>query len=242
MRALSITVRIFAYAALIALTAWCVALALDEYRLWSAAADIALLAAIPLSSLLHEAGHMLFGAAVKIKATPEFRLFGSSSCEIIPETDKGLKIRVIFTALGGVIVNALFAAAGFVAVFVHAVPLWLCAFMPASVWLIVMNAFPVEYASGKTDGYIVYGLLKNTDETKVMLAVLTVQAQVLNGKRIEEVDEKLLFDLPVIREDDPAFISLTELRYEYFSAKGEEDEAQRYAGRLNSLKEYLPEN
>ena len=72
-----------------------------------------------------------------------------------------------------------------------------------------------------------------------MLAVLTVQAQVLKGKPIEEADEKLLFDLPVIREDDPAFISLTELRYEYFSAKGDAEQAEKYKSRLESLKVYI---
>ena len=91
-----------------------------------------------------------------------------------------------------------------------------------------------------TDGRILSELIRNTDEAKVMLAVLTVQALVLNGKPINEVDEALLFDLPVIMEDDPAFISLTELRYEYFSAKGEEEKAKQYKQRFEELeKEYL---
>ncbi len=73
-----------------------------------------------------------------------------------------------------------------------------------------------------------------------MLAVLTVQAQVLNGKPIKEVDESLLFSVPQIQEDDPAFISLTELRYEYFKAKGEEEQAEKFKTRFEELKkEYM---
>ncbi|MDE7306096.1 MAG: hypothetical protein K2N33_01765, partial [Clostridia bacterium] len=46
---------------------------------------------IPFSVILHELGHMLFGATVKIKAVPHFKLMGASSCTIIPKTDKNLK-------------------------------------------------------------------------------------------------------------------------------------------------------
>lgn len=207
-----------------------------QYGLWSLASYAAIILALPLSSLLHELGHMLFGAIVNIKAVPKFSLFGSSSCKIIPQTDKSLRFKVGFTAVGGLVVNFLFAILGLIPLFVSAVPMCLCIFLPASTYLFLMNVYAVEFTSGKTDGLVVYELIENGAEAKVLLSVLTVQAQVLNGKPIEEVDEKLLFDLPQIREDDPAFISLAELRYEYFEAKGEEKKAEVWKTRFEELK------
>ncbi len=195
-----------------------------------------------LATPVHELGHILFGACVKIKAKPKitFRLSGPSFCKIIPKTDKNLKGRIIFTTLGGLAVNLIFIIIGIIALFVPAVPVWLSVVLPASFYVFVLNALPLQFTSGKTDGLVILELAKNTDNAKVLLAVLTVQAQVLNGKPIEEVDEKLLFDLPQIQEDDQAFISLTELRYEYFKAKGDEEKAELWKTRFEELKkEYL---
>lgn len=200
------------------------------------------LVCILLVTPVHELGHMLFGACVKIKAKPKItlRLDSPSFCKIIPKTDKNLKGRIIFTTFGGLAVNLIFIILGVVALFVPAVPVWLSVALPPSFYLFVLNALPLSFSTGKTDGLVILELAKNTDNAKVLLAVLTVQAQVLNGKPIEEVDEKLLFDLPQIQEDDQAFISLTELRYEYFKAKGEEDKAELWKNRFEELqKEYL---
>ena len=72
----------------------------------------------PLCTLLHELGHILFGAAVKVKAVPDSKNFftfiketflnwwDASSCKIIPKSEEGLRGRMIFTAAGGVAVNA----------------------------------------------------------------------------------------------------------------------------------------
>lgn len=212
-----------------------------EYNLWAIAVWAAMLVALPFSSLMHELGHMLFGAFVKIKAVPQFKLLGSSSCKIIPKTDKNLKRRVMVTACGGLIINALLFILGIVALSVNVIPVWLTLFMPSNLYLYILNGMPVEFSNGKTDGLIWLELLNQTDSAKVMLAVLTVQAQVLNGKPIEEIDENLLFGVPQIREDDINFIALTELRYEYFKAKGDTPNAEKYLQRLNELKDYLPD-
>lgn len=74
-----------------------------EYGLYAIAVWAAMLVALPFSSLLHELGHMLCGAMCKIKAVPKFKLFGSSSCKIIPKTDKNLRRKIMFTACGGLI-------------------------------------------------------------------------------------------------------------------------------------------
>ncbi|MDE7083556.1 MAG: hypothetical protein K2O89_07660 [Clostridia bacterium] len=211
-----------------------------EYGLWVIAVSAAMVLSLPLSSLLHELGHMLFGAICKIKAVPKFKLFGSSCCNLIPKTDKKLRVRLFFTALGGVLVNLAVSVIIIFVVRYAAAPAWLTFLVPSNVYLLILNIFPAWFNSGKTDGLVCNDLLNNNDAAKVLLAVLTVQAQVLNGKTIEEVDEKLLFGLPQIQEDDPAFISLTELRYEYFKAKGEEEKAELWQTRFEELKkEYL---
>ncbi len=195
----------------------------------------------PLATIFHEVGHMLFGATVKIKvAAVRIRIFQSSSIKIVPKTDKNLKGRMIFTSFGGLFLNLIFIALGTLALFIAETPTEISAVLPASLYLFVFNAIPLELESGKTDGLVISELTKNTDTAKVMLAVLTVQAQVLNGKPIEEVDEGLLLNVPQIREDDISFISLTELRYEYFKAKGDEEQAEKYRARFEELKkEYM---
>jgi len=208
-----------------------------KYGLWAIAVWAAMILALPFSSLLHELGHMLFGAICKIKAVPQFKLFGSSSCKLIPKTDKRLKWRVIITAHGGLIINCLLFLLGMVALSVKECPEWLALFMPANIYLYIMNDMSVEFDGGKTDGLISWEIYSGADAGKVLLAVLTVQARVLNGTPIEQIDEKLLFDLPQIREDDPAFISLTELRYEYCKAKGDTENAEKYKARFEILKE-----
>lgn len=196
----------------------------------------------PFAVGFHELGHALFGAMAKVLAVPNFRFFRTSCCKLLPKTDKNLKARLIVTALGGVAVNLLFALWGVLAVFVPAVPTSISFVLPASFYFFALNALPLALSNGKTDGLVVCELVRGGDESKVMLAVLAVQAQLLGGKPIGEVDENLLFGVPQIREDDESFISLTQLRGEYCKAKGEEQRAADYQARFEQLKrDYLDE-
>lgn len=211
-----------------------------NYGLWAIAVWAAMILALPFSSLMHELGHMLVGSICKIKAVPKFKLFGSSCCELIPKTDKKLKWRLIFTARGGLIINVLLFILGQISLSCAAVPVWLALFMPANIYLYILNDFPVELNGGKTDGLVSWELYTETDNAKVLIAVLTVQARVLKGTPIEQIDRELLFGVPQIQEDDPAFISLTELRYEYFNALGDTENAEKYKARFEELKkEYM---
>lgn len=226
----------------LALAAYCCYVVYSEYEGVAYWLTLVFVCMYVLANPLHEIGHMLFGAAVKIKAVPKktFSLKASSFCKIIPKTDKNVKGRLIFTTLGGLAVNFLFVAIGTVSLFVPAVPSAISVVLPANFYIFVLNALPILTGGGKTDGFVFWELVKETDEAKVTLAVLTVQAQVLNGKSFEDVDENLLFGVPQIREDDQSFIALTELRYEYFKAKGDDEKAQFYKSRFDELqKEYL---
>lgn len=217
---------------------WAAVMLWLRYKYVAFACYAAMILAFPFSSLVHELGHMLFGATVKIKAVPRFSVFGSSSCTIIPRTDKNLRRRVLFTAFGGITFNFIFCIAGAVGLLVSEVA-YLSVFLPASSYLFWLNAEPLQLANGKTDGLVISEFYNNEDSAKVAVAVLTAQAQILNGKRIEEVDRDLLFNQPVIREDDPAFISLTELRRDYCAATGDAEGEKAYGARLEELKEYL---
>ncbi len=222
------------------LAVWCGFVCWYEYGLWSLAVCFSVIAAFPLSSLLHELGHMFFGLLCKIKTSPDFKIFGSSSCALMPRGDKSLKSRLCITAAGGLIVNLLFVVLGIIALCVPACPTFLCAFLPASAYLFVLNAFPAIYSGGKTDGLVISGLLRGDDEARVTLAVMTVQAQIAEGKPIAEINESQLFDLPQISEGEQAFIALTQLRYEYCRAKGDGEKAEFYKRRFEELeKEYL---
>lgn len=200
------------------------------------------LAFILFAVLLHEGGHALFGAISNIKVKIEFGFFRTSCCKLIPKTDRNLKGRLILTALGGITFNLLCVIYGVLALFVPAIPVAESCVLSASFYFFLLNAIPMQLADGKTDGLVVWELLRGDDSAKVTLAVLAVQAQVLGGKAIEDVEEGLLFDLPQIREDEESFIALTELRYEYCKARGEEERASGYLARLEQLKRDYPED
>lgn len=235
MRAFNITLSVIAALVLAGLLVYAYWLA---YGLWAIALYAAMIVALPFSSLMHELGHMLAGAICKIKVIPKFKLFGNSYCEISPKGDKRLKARVYFTVKGGVIMNFLLFAVGIAGLQFGAS--WLGVLMPACAYLLILNDLPAEFADGKNDGMIFSDLLNETDEGRVLFAVLKAQAQLNGGKGIEELDENLLFDLPVIREDNPAFIALCELRCGYLKAKGDNGQAEKYRRRFEQLKdEYM---
>lgn len=196
------------------------------------------------ASGVHELGHFVFGLFSGMRAKLAIRsLLPSlrpSSVEIIPKREDKTKSRLIVTSLGGIIFNFLFIALGFVALFVPQVPIWISPIAVFHLSLFFDNALPIAYKAGKSDGLVISGLIKNTPESRVMLAVLKVQAHILAGKPIAEVEKTYLFGLPQIAEDDPAFISLCELRAKYSEAVGDTQNAAAYRARFEELKkEYL---
>ncbi len=201
-----------------------------------------------LSSLtasgVHELGHFVLGLFSGMRAKLTLRSFlplvRAPSVEIVPKKEDKIKSRLIVTALGGVIFNFIFIVLGLVALFVPQVPIWIS---PIAIWhmsIFFDNVIPITYGTGKTDGLVISELLRNSPESRVMLAVLKVQAHVLSGKPIAGADKNLLFSLPQIAEDDPAFISLTELRAEYCAAVGDTENAEKYRARFEQLRKEYP--
>lgn len=195
-----------------------------------------------IAELLHEGGHYIVGAILKMGVRlPQMRFFRSSSVEINPKGVKGLRARFVITAGAGLFLDLVLIAVGVVALTVPQVTPIYGAFLPYATYAFIVNVAPLEYSGGKTDGLVIVEALSNSDSSKVMFAVLRVQGLVNSGVPLKDVEESVIIDVPQVQEDDINFIILTQLRYEYYLAKGDEEKAQKYLSRFNELKQYLPE-
>ena len=194
-----------------------------------------------ISELVHEGAHFLVGAmlAMGVKV-PKIRIFKSSSVEMYPKGVKAMRLRFILTAAAGLFFDLLIIALGIIALTVPTVPAFFALGLPYAFYSFVINAVPLEYGAGKTDGLAVIEAIKNDDSTKVMFAVLKIQGMVNGGKLLREVPESMLLDVPQIQEDDINFIMLTQLRCEYYEAVGNDSEAYKYFLRYKEIIRYLP--
>ena len=111
--------------------------------------------------------------------------------------------------------------------------------IPYVLYLFLLNVLPVEYASGKTDMFVYIGMKKGYDAEKVMLSAMEIQGRIFAGESFAEMDEKLYFDLPVLCEDEPLFLVITDLRYRLYLERGDVENAGKELNRLASLEEYM---
>ena len=146
-----------------------------------------------------------------------------------------MRARLVFTALGGLIVNFVFAVVGMGMLFADGVALYFSFFAPASFYLFMINVLPVTYASGDTDMLLALQAIKNTDVWKVLGRVLEIQGMITAGTPIEGIEEDLFFSVPQIAEYEPAFIMLVSLRADYYAARGDEENAKKWSDRLESI-------
>lgn len=189
----------------------------------------------------HEGAHFLVGLFCGMDVTmPKIRLFKSSSLTVCPKNANHVKAKMIATASAGLIINFACAAVGAMALFLPRIPVFFSILLPYSFYLFVVNAVPLEYDSGKTDGLVIWELISNADSAKVMLVILKVQGMMRSGTNLADVPETLLLEVPQLPEDDINFIILTQLRYEYYLARGNDSEAYKYFLRYKDLIQYLP--
>lgn len=210
----------------------------QEYQLYALIFYAVIILALPLSDLIHEVGHIFFGLLVGIKCKPHFSLLGSSQCDLIPHTTKNLRTKLIFVTLGGVLFNFCMLMVGVLSV-LKILPIYLCILAPTSAYLYIYNQIPTCTQNGKTDGQVILDLLLLTNEGKVMLSVFMVQSLLISGISIQYIDKELLFNQPIVREDEKAFIILTQLRMEYCRAVGDTENEKKYQNRLNELQDYV---
>lgn len=190
----------------------------------------------PIASLLHELGHIICGklCGMRVKLVKN-GVFRPSGCSVLPERPGNMRARFVFTALGGLIVNFVFAVVGMGLLFADGVALYFSFFATASFYLFMINVLPVTYASGDTDMLLALQAIKNTDVWKVLGRVLEIQGMITAGTPIEGIEEDLFFSVPQIAEYEPAFIMLVSLRADYYAARGDEENAKKWSDRLESI-------
>lgn len=191
--------------------------------------------------LIHEGAHLIVGLICRmgVKA-PKIRVFKSSSVEVFPYGSRGMKARMILTAAAGLFFDFLLMVLGIISLAVPQVPSLFCVVLPYALYTFIVNVVPFEYGSGKTDGLVVWELISNKPTAQVMINILKIQGLQHSGKLLRELDEGLFLDVPQLPEDDVNFIILTQLRYEYYLAVGNDSEAYKYFMRYKDLVGYLP--
>ncbi|MCM1546106.1 MAG: hypothetical protein NC033_03615 [Clostridiales bacterium] len=195
-----------------------------------------------IDEFVHEGAHFLVGAMLSMGVKPpKIRIFKSSSVEMYPKGAKAMRLRFVLTAAAGLFFDLLIIILGVIALTVPSVPAFFSLGLPYAFYSFVINVVPFEYAAGKTDGYAVCEAIANKPSAQVMFAVLKVQGLVNGGLLLREVPESMLLDVPQIQEDDVNFIMLTQLRCEYYEAKGNDSEAYKYFLRYKEIIRYLPD-
>ena len=234
----------------------------EEYSyLWVFGFAVGLLLIFPVNTLVHELGHLVFGtlAGMRFSSIRFSRirivrigkhLSGNimrmsevaGACEMYPRNDRHVRGKMIVFTLGG----AVFSTVGSVAVLVcyHLMPLspalyFFSLFAPLSILEAFAALYPVETATGKTDGAVMLGLIKKSPDAIVALNVLTAQG-ILSGGSYRNIKKDLLYNVPVVREDDTGFLALLSLRFGYEMVQGNVAAAMDALRRLESLFDELP--
>lgn len=216
---------------------------------------------LSVNTLVHESGHLLFGALAGMKFASVqvsfFRLerrggkwkFGvaarnaAGASEMYPARPKSIEKKMIAFSLGGAVCNLIYGAVFLTLFFVvpyHPALLFFELFAPLNLLDAFSALYPIELPAGKTDGAVVRGLVKKEPAAVAALNVLTAQG-ILNNGTFSDIPEELLFDVPAVREDDTAFISLTQMRFHYLLYIGNDEAAAKELARLDELFCYLPD-
>lgn len=213
---------------------------------------------LPVASVvLHEVGHLLFGLFAGLRfCSFSVRILqinrGGRVClkndanfagktVMLPRSGKRIRGKLACFALGGIVLNLLYGSIflGLYCTLPFSPALLLFELLaPVSLLEGLLALYPAELPAGYTDGKIVLGLIKNTPYSQVMQAVLLAQGKLLKGS-YSDISCEALFELPVIREDDPLFLSLTQLRWQCCYMLGKRKEALAQIERMRVLCDYL---
>ena len=216
-----------------------------------------------LAPVLHELGHIVLATAMQMQVVYakffcvklirengkiNFRLaspFAADETQAVPKKGGSMQKRAILYTLGGLIFEGAFTlailATAIMLTLLFAPNFLLWGMLPYAAYLFLLNALPLEYASGKTDMLIYIGLKKGAPVEKTMLSAMEIQGELFEGKSFAEINDALYFDLPQLAEDEPLFAVILDLRYRYYLDKGEITKAGECLNRLVSAQEYLPE-
>ena len=209
-----------------------------------------------IPALVHECGHLLFGALSGMKVNAVLlsfvrfsrgskpKIVGPSNAdgetELFPADGKNVRTKLIVSALGGGIMNLIFG--GVLLALYLALP-YNCGLLFAAM-LSLFNLhdglralYPASLPAGSTDGGFALGLIKKKPEEEVALRVAQAQGILFSGSFSDIPKE--LFTVPVVREDLPARHALLLLQGQYLLSAGDSEGARAALERLLSLEEYL---
>lgn len=227
-------------------------------------AIVALAVSLVLVPILHELGHIAFASGTNMEIVYAkffcFRLtrkkgklrlglaspFGAEETQAIPKTGGNMKKRAKAYTLGGLIVSGvetviILAGAIILSCFGKS-NFFLWGIVPYSSYLLVLNALPLEYGSGKTDALVYRGIQKGYDAEKTMLVAMEIQGRLYAGESFAQIEEELYYGVPQLAEDEPLFAVMLDLRYRYHLEREEFEKAASNLNRLASLQEYLPDS
>ena len=211
--------------------------------------------------IFHELGHIVFaktsGMSIAYSKFFCFKLirkgkkmrfgfaspFAADETQAVAKHSGNMLARATAYTLGGLIFSAVFLFVVLVCALIFAIwfiPNYLFwGMLPYAAYLLLLNAVPFEYPTGKTDTAIALGLKRGEDAEKTMLSAMQIQGELFSGKSYAEIDKKLYFDNPQLPEDEPLFAVMLELKYRFNLEQGDEKNAADCLNRLVVSQDYL---
>lgn len=242
-------------------------LSLTFYFAWSLSLDdgiealVSIALSLVLAPTLHELGHVVFawacGMEIEYVKFFCFRFarrggklhfsfaspFAPDETQTLPKYGGNMQKRAYLYTLGGLIFEGVFTliillTATVLACFqIYAFSL--LGFLPYAVYLLLMNAMPLEYPSGRTDMLVHLGLKKGESVEANMLAAMEIQGRLYTGDSFSQIDEALYFSAPQLCEDEPLYAVMLDLQYRYYLEKNELEKAADKLNRLAGTQAYL---
>ena len=214
-----------------------------------------------LFTLFHELGHKIAGqtngfkclfmqvwffAWVKNGSKTNFKfafLLGQAGkTDLVNTKLNDISKRYKRTIWGALLMSFIPLLLGISCLFVSGLPdfvlcIWIM-LLPIGAYSLLDNFLPMIYDGVKNDGAVLLGLNKKDDDSKVLVNLLAIQAELYSGKTPSEIDEKLYFDVPQLAEDQTNYFLLLNARYNYYLDKEDYDNAKKTISRLLSLEDY----
>ena len=203
--------------------------------------------------MIHELGHLLFGilAGLRVRrVSVGWVSFGQGGIRfgrrsVAGETQftlrkaSGAHARLAAAAAGGSVLGLVFGGVMLVLYVLLPAHPALSLFAQLGLWclpLALSELMPAELTAGKTDGLVLKELAARTGETEVSVRVMLAQL-LLQSRSAARLPRELLFEVPVVREDSPAFCELLALQAEYLHACGDEAGEAAVRARLAAIRE-----
>lgn len=165
--------------------------------------------------------------------------FAAEQTQVVPKYGENMRSRAMAYTLGGLLFSGVLCALVllFALIFKNNFCFW--GILPYTAYLFFLNLAPFYYSAGKTDMLVFIGLKKGYDVEENMLSAMKIQGFLFAGESFAQIDRALYFDVPQLREDEPLYAVMLDLRYRYYLEKGDVEDAADCLNRLVVSQEYL---